>query len=75
MSQSPTALKLCTTAELVDYYALYLGSMYDREELERAISAAINALYENRDSGGNMHSAGAACAAAALQAARGEEPL
>ena len=70
-----SATRLCTTAELVDYYALYLGSAYEPDELARAIPAAIDAVYANRDAGGNMHSAGAAAAVAALQAARGEESL
>jgi hypothetical protein len=39
-----------------------------REDLEKAIPAAIDALYATRDTNGGMHDAGAAAAVAALQA-------
>jgi uncharacterized hydantoinase/oxoprolinase family protein len=64
--ESGTALT--TTAELIDFYDATTG--LGRDELERAIPAAIDALYTNRDSDGNMHSAGAAAAVAALEARR-----
>lgn len=71
LPETEAARKLCTTDELVAYYALYLGAPFEADEIARAIPAAIDAIYTNRDGGGNMHSAGAAAAAAALQAARG----
>lgn len=57
---------LTSTDELIEAY-LAEGE-YSRVDLRLAIPAAIDALYENRDSGGNMHSAGAAAAVAALDA-------
>ena len=69
-SYSPSR-ELCTTDELVRYYTDELAHVpITRAKLEAAIPAAINALYENRDNGGNMHSAGAEVAVAVLMGCR-----
>jgi hypothetical protein len=60
---------LCTTDDLVKFWRAAAGDLPEAQ-IEAAIPAAIDALYSNRDSGGNMHSAGAACAIAALRASR-----
>lgn len=62
------SLRLSTTRELTSYWQEH--SDLPAAELEAAIGAAIDALYKSRDEGGNMHSSGAACAVAALNAAK-----
>jgi hypothetical protein len=61
------SLDLCETNALVAYWQEH--SDLPPSKLDAAIGAAIDALYESRDAGGNMHSSGAACAVAALEAA------
>lgn len=43
----------------------------DRETLDVAIPASIDAIYTARDSGRHMHEAGAAAAVAAIRAIKG----
>lgn len=58
---------LATTDDLIAFYKATCGDIPNKQ-LEAAIPAAIDAIYTNRDAGGNMHSAGAAAAIAAIRA-------
>lgn len=60
---------LHTTDDLIAFWKAAAGDLGE-DEIALAIPAAIDALYANRNENGNMHSAGAACAIAALRAAK-----